>query len=66
LQAQVAELQVAVAELHQQMLTSSDLLQSLAEQNTELIKRVELGRVRFRWLAGLVLVLAAVLLSRYF
>lgn len=66
LQSQVAELQVAVADLHQQMLDSSELIQSLAQQNTQLIKRVELNRVRLLWLAAGVLGLALVLLSRYF
>ena len=51
LQAQVTELQAATAELHQQMRDSSELIQSLAEQNTQLIKRVEVNRLRVIWLA---------------
>jgi hypothetical protein len=46
LQAQVTELQVTVAELHQQMCESSALIQSLAEQNAQLVQRVELNRKR--------------------
>lgn len=63
LQSQVAELQLATAELHQQMLDSSALIQSLAEQNTQLIKRVEVNRLRVVWLAAAMLVLVAVLVA---
>lgn len=68
LQVQVAGLQGAVADLHQQMLVSSELIQSLANQNTQLIKRVELNRVRLLWLAAFVLglALALALASRLF
>ncbi|OGB50419.1 MAG: hypothetical protein A2496_14635 [Burkholderiales bacterium RIFOXYC12_FULL_60_6] len=66
LQIQVAELQVAVADLHQQMLASSELIQSLAQQNTQLIKRVEVNRVRLLWLAAWVLGLTVVLVARFF
>lgn len=61
LRTQVAELQVASAELHQQMLASSALIQSLAEQNTQLIQRVEVNRKRLWWLALAWVGLAAVL-----
>ncbi|MCM2340238.1 hypothetical protein [Rhodoferax sp.] len=66
LQSQVAELQVAVADLHQQMLVSSELIQSLANQNTQLIKRVEVNRVRLLWLAAWVLGLSVALVSQFF
>lgn len=66
LQSQVAELQTAVADLHQQMLVSSELIQSLADQNTQLIKRVEVNRVRVLWLTAVVLGLAVALFSRFF
>jgi len=59
LQVQVLDLQVAVAELHQQMLDSSALIGSLAEQNTQLIARVEVNRKRVLALA-VALVLVAV------
>jgi hypothetical protein len=32
------------------MLNSSELIQSLAEQNAQLVQRVEANRVRVRWL----------------
>lgn len=66
LQSQVGELQTAVADLHQQMLVSSELIQSLADQNTQLIKRVEVNRVRLLWLTAVVLGLAVALASRFF
>lgn len=65
LQDQVAELQVAVADLHQQMLVSSELIQSLANQNTQLIKRVEVNRVRLLWLAAWLLGLSVLLASQF-
>ena len=59
LQAQVSELQMLTADLHQQMLQSSALIQSLAEQNTQLIARVELNRKRTLALFLLLLVVLA-------
>ncbi|OIP17489.1 MAG: hypothetical protein AUK51_07435 [Comamonadaceae bacterium CG2_30_59_20] len=61
LQAQVSELQVAVADLHQQMLASSELIQSLADQNAQLVKRVEVNRLRVIRLAAWVLVVTVLL-----
>ncbi|MBP6006659.1 MAG: hypothetical protein KA740_03085 [Rhodoferax sp.] len=55
LRTQVADLQVATAELHQQMFESSALIQSLADQNAQLVQRIELNRKRL-----LVLVLVTV------
>lgn len=66
LQAQLAELQVAVADLHQQMLASSELIQSLANQNTQLIKRVETNRVRLLWLAAWALGLTLALVWQFY
>lgn len=69
LQAQVAAQQGALAELHGQMQAASELIKTLAEQNTELIRRAEALRARLRWLAlatavaGAVAV-AALLLAR--
>jgi len=60
LQTQVTQLQVAVAELNQQMLDSSALIGSLAEQNTQLIARVEVNRKRVLALAVIVVVLMGV------
>ena len=57
LQAQLARQDARIGELHQQMLRSSELIQSLAEQNTQLVQRVEANRVRVRWLTLAVLLL---------
>jgi hypothetical protein len=66
LQAQVAQLQVSTAELHQQMLDSSALIGSLAEQNTQLIARLEVNRKRNLWLATVVFGLALVVAVKLF
>jgi len=66
LQAQVTQLQVSVAELHQQMLESSALIGSLAEQNTQLIARVEVNRKRVLALTVAVVVLAVVVANKLF
>lgn len=60
LAARVAVLEEASRELHSQMLASSELITTLAEQNTQLIQRVERNRVQLRWLA-IVSVVSAVL-----
>jgi len=46
------------ADLHQQMLASSELIKTLADQNAQLIKRIEANRKRMTWLT-LVCVLTA-------
>ena len=46
--------------MHHQMLESSALIRALADQNTQLIKRVEVSRIRVLWLAGIVLLLGVV------
>lgn len=45
-QAQLAATEAAVSDLHDQMLESSELIKALADQNTQLIKRVEVNRIR--------------------
>ncbi|MDH5205253.1 MAG: hypothetical protein OEY75_07815 [Hylemonella sp.] len=65
-QGRLAATEAAVAELHQQMLASSELIQALAQQNAQLIRRVEALRLWMRALAvaaGLGLVVAAVSLG---
>ena len=59
LQANVAAMASALSDLQGQMLASSELIKELAEQNTQLITRVEANRARVRWLA-LVAVLTTV------
>lgn len=61
LQQQLDAVVAEMAELHQQMLESSKLIQALAEQNAQLIKRVETTRLRVLALgAALVLILVAI------
>jgi hypothetical protein len=71
LQTRVATIEAVMAELHEQMTASAELIKALAEQNTQLIKHAELSRRRIFWLslacavAGLMAVVSlAVALSR--
>jgi two-component sensor histidine kinase len=63
LQSRLAAMEVVVTELHSQMLASSELIKTLAEQNAQLVRRIEEGRSRLVWLAGMTAVIgiAAVL-----
>ena len=60
LEARVASLEAEVTDLHGQMLASSELIKGLAEQNTQLIRRIEANRVRTLWLAAATAVIALV------
>ncbi len=53
-------LEAASRELHSQMLASSELITTLAEQNTQLIQRIERNRMQLRWLTAACVVSAAV------
>jgi hypothetical protein len=57
-QARLVALEAAASELHQQMLASTEVIKSLAEQNAQLIRGIEANRVRLRWLGVAVAVLA--------
>ena len=60
LQADLELVIAEVADLHKQMLESSQLIKALADQNTQLIRRMEVQRIRTRWLAGIAAVLGVV------
>jgi hypothetical protein len=60
LQAQLAAAEAKLSDLHEQMLVSSELIKALADQNTQLIKRIEVNRIRVLWLAGIMVVLTVV------
>lgn len=63
----LAALEAATAQLHEQVLTSSELIKALAEQNTELIRHIETSRVRMRrMLLAIILIglIAAAALAR--
>jgi hypothetical protein len=57
LQGQLARQEAGLSDLRQQLLSSTALVQSLAEQNAQLVQRVEANRVRVRWLTLAVFVL---------
>lgn len=48
----IASLEASVSDLQAQMLASSELIKTLAEQNTQLIKRIETNRVHVLWLSA--------------
>jgi len=63
LEARAAVLEKAVSDLNQQMLASSELIKELAEQNAQLVKRIEANRKRTLWLAAATLVLVIYVFS---
>lgn len=52
LRTQIGELDEEVRELHEQMLASSGLIRDLADQNAQLIARIDVLRRRLAWTAG--------------
>lgn len=50
LDARVAAVETAAAQMHEQLLASSELIKALAEQNAQLVQRIEANRVRLAWL----------------
>ncbi|MDP1927884.1 MAG: hypothetical protein Q8K62_05165, partial [Thiobacillus sp.] len=60
-----AALETAVADLHGQMFASSELIKALAEQNAQLVKRVEANRVRMLWLTAATAVLAIAVIAAW-
>jgi hypothetical protein len=65
LQQQLAKAETATAELHAQMLASSELIAALAEQNTLLIRRIEQNRLRVLWLTGVLIAVAGVAIAGF-
>jgi hypothetical protein len=63
IEARTVALEAAVSDLHGQMLATSELIKTLADQNAQLIQRIEINRVRMLWLsaATVVITTAAVL-----
>lgn len=66
LEARLRALEAARAESDRQMLASSELIQALAEQNAQLIRRIEGNRVHVLWLTAAVVVLAGAVLVLLF
>jgi hypothetical protein len=48
--ARVNALEAEMADLKNQMVASTELIKELAEQNTQLVRRVEIHRVRLKWI----------------
>lgn len=51
LKARAVALEAEVADLHNQMLASTELIKTLADQNAHLIQRIETNRARVLWLS---------------
>lgn len=60
LQTQLAAVEVRITDLYTQMLESTELIEALADQNAQLVKRLEVNRIRTMWLMGAVAVLGFV------
>lgn len=60
LQSQLSAAESALADLHEQMVASTELINALAEQNAQLVQRVEAHRVRVRWLTVATVILGIV------
>ena len=58
----IASLEAAVSDLQAQMLASSELIKELADQNAQLIGRIETNRVRLLWLSAVTAAIAIVAL----
>ncbi len=52
LEARISTLEAAILDLHDQMLASTELIKALADQNVQLIQRIETTRVRVLWLSA--------------
>ena len=59
-------LEAEVTDLHEQMLAASELIKTLADQNTQLIQRIEVNRKRVLWLSAVTIVIAIVVLLGVF
>jgi hypothetical protein len=60
LRSRLAALEEGAAGFHEQLLASSDLIKALAEQNAQLINRIQAHRVRLSWLAGAIAVVGVI------
>jgi hypothetical protein len=64
LQTRIAALEATTAALHEQMLASSEIIKALAEQNAQLVKRIETNRRWVIWLSVALMALMVVLALR--
>lgn len=56
LESRLSAMEAAASQMHEQLLASSALIQALAEQNAQLIRRIEANRVRVLWLTAVAVV----------
>lgn len=63
LETRMAALEATSQELESQMLASSELITALAEQNAQLIERIDILRRRLRWLIAALLLSGGALLA---
>jgi len=63
LHARCEAMEGAIADLDAQMLASSELIKALADQNAQLVQRIESNRVRWSWLLAAVAVVGVVALA---
>lgn len=60
LQERLATVESACSDLHKQMIASSEIITELAEQNAQLVKKIELNRIRTLRLAGATMFIAVI------
>lgn len=66
LEERVAALERQLGEQHSQLLASSELIQTLAEQNAQLISLAETSRRRLRWMATAIILIALLAAFNFF
>ncbi len=62
MEARLIAMEAGYSDLQNQMLASSELIKELADQNAQLVKRIETNRIRLIWLTvaiGLVIIFMA-------
>ena len=62
LKQRLATIEAANVDLHNQMLATTELIKALAEQNTQLVKNIELNRIRTIRLAAFSVVIGLIAL----
>jgi hypothetical protein len=62
LEGRLASMEEAVSDLQTQMRASTEIIKELADQNAQLIRRIEANRVRVLWLTAVTVGLAVVVL----
>ncbi len=66
LDARIQALEAEVGDLHEQMLAATELIKTLADQNTQLIQRIEANRKRVLWFSAATIVIAVIVLLGVF